>query len=179
MPRRWILTDDTRLPTPDGLPRTHAAGMGLILRQYDHADRAGLADAFGEACRARGWTFLVAGDWRLALRCGADGLHLPDYLVPRRALWKRAKPNWLVTAAAHSDGAVQRARSAGVDAILVSPVFPTRSHPGASVLGPFAAARLARTFPGPVFALGGLDGGRSRRLESLGFNGWAGIDAWL
>ncbi|MGF1453899.1 MAG: thiamine phosphate synthase [Alphaproteobacteria bacterium] len=161
-----------------GLPSGTLPDTGLILRHYDDPDRRALAAAFGQACRARGIVFLVAGDWRLALACGADGLHLPSYLVARRAAWKTARSDWIVTAAVHTMGDAMRAWRSGVDGVLVSPVFPTRSHPGAPALGPLAAARLAAAFPGPVFALGGMDEGRWRRLAPLGFAGWAGIGAW-
>jgi hypothetical protein len=45
----------------------------------------------------------------------------------------------------------------------VSPVFATRSHPGARTLGPLRAAAIARALPVPAIALGGVDERRYRR----------------
>ena len=67
---------------------------------------------------------------------------------------------------------------AGARLVFVSPVFATRSHPGARALGPLRAAAIARGLPVLWMALGGMDAGRFRRLSGLGFHGWAAIDAW-
>ena len=65
---------------------------------------------------------------------------------------------------------------ARADLVLLSPVFPTRSHPGAATLGPvrFGSMALGRR----VAALGGMDAQRFKRLRYLGAYGWAAIDAF-
>ena len=68
------------------------------------------------------------------------------------------------------------ARRHGADLILVSPVYRTRTHPGARALGPLRAARLARTAGIPAIALGGMTRERFKRMKALGFVGWAAID---
>ena len=65
---------------------------------------------------------------------------------------------------------------AGARLLFVSPVFPTRSHPGAPALGPARARRVGQGLGLPLIALGGMDARRFRRLR--GFHGWAGIDAF-
>ena len=67
----------------------------------------------------------------------------------------------------------------GADAVFVSPVFATRSHPGARGLGVVRFGLLVRGCPVPVVALGGMDARRFRRVRGLGAYGWAGIDAWM
>ncbi len=63
------------------------------------------------------------------------------------------------------------------DAVLLSPVLPTRSHPGAPVLGMVRFLLLARHSPVPVLALGGMNRAAARRLPSRGaVQGWAAID---
>jgi thiamine-phosphate pyrophosphorylase len=63
----------------------------------------------------------------------------------------------------------------GADLVFVSPVFATRSHPGARALGRTRFRSLVRDCPVPLIALGGMD---ARNARSLGTYGWAGIDAW-
>jgi thiamine-phosphate pyrophosphorylase len=63
--------------------------------------------------------------------------------------------------------------------VMVSPVFPTRSHPGAPALGAARAARIGRLAGVSVVALGGMTERRWRRVAGLGFAGWAAIDAWV
>jgi thiamine-phosphate pyrophosphorylase len=74
--------------------------------------------------------------------------------------------------------AVMVAERAGADFVFLSPVFPTRSHPGAAALGPIRFGLLARGTHVPVIALGGMDPRRAQRLEKFNVYGWAGIDAW-
>jgi thiamine-phosphate pyrophosphorylase len=63
--------------------------------------------------------------------------------------------------------------------VLLSPLFPTHSHPNWRPLPRKRAAALARLGGRRLIALGGMDGMRFRRIERLGFIGWAGISAWL
>lgn len=76
----------------------------------------------------------------------------------------------------HSIREAIAARRRKADLILVSPVYPTRTHPGARTLGPLRAAVIARAAGIPAIALGGMTRDRFRRLKRLGFVGWAAID---
>ena len=168
------MTDPERSPnvleTIAGLPR-HCM---VIFRHYEDPDRRQLARRVAALCRRRGLTLLVAADAGLAQQVGARGLHLPAHLCHRaRAL--RRRPNWLLTAAAHSEAEIVRARRQDVDVILLSPVFRSGSHPQADLLGPCRFARLVRRAGLPVVALGGVNQRTMRRLRGSGHAGVAGI----
>jgi thiamine-phosphate pyrophosphorylase len=62
--------------------------------------------------------------------------------------------------------------------ILLSPIYPTRSHPSWKPIARMRAAALARLGGRRLFALGGMDEHRFRRIARLGFVGWVGISAW-
>lgn len=79
-------------------------------------------------------------------------------------------------ATAHSLREIGMAMRAGAHAVLLSPVFATRSHPGAKVLGAVRFLMLARQSPVPVIALGGMTAARARRLP---VHGWAAIDGFV
>ena len=70
----------------------------------------------------------------------------------------------LVTVAAHSAGALIRAREAGADAAILSPVFATRSRSGNEPLGPEGFQGLTEQAKIPVYALGGVT---HRNVEQL------------
>ena len=59
-------------------------------------------------------------------------------------------------AACHDLVSLQRAQSLGFDAVMLSPVFATQTHPEANALGWEKFAEYAKTCDLPVFALGGL-----------------------
>ena len=177
LPRLILMTDSIRLPDPDAAVLALAPGSAVVLRERSRARLAVLARRLSPLCRARRIRLLVAGDWRLAREVGADGLHLPEAAIRRGpGRWRRARRrDWIVTAAAHSPIAIRLAARLGVDAVLLSPVFATASHPGARTVGPLRFARWARESPLPVYALGGIDAIHARRLRGSGAAGFAGI----
>ena len=59
--------------------------------------------------------------------------------------------------------------------ILKNFVPPYDAH----VVGRLKAAALLRLAKAPAIALGGMSPQRFKRVERLGFQGWAGIDAWI
>lgn len=140
------------------LPR----GGGVVFRHYatPEAQRRRLFARVMRVARARGLMVVRAGAW-----CGpgADGVH-------------NQRGRGMRTASAHSLAEARAAVRRGADAVFVSPVFATRSHPGGDVLGVGQAERIARLLRVPVIALGGMDSARFAELR--GFYGWAAIDAW-
>jgi thiamine-phosphate pyrophosphorylase len=103
---------------------------------------------------------LTAAEW------GADGIYgAPRALYPRRDM--------LRLATAHSLRDIGEANRLGADAVLLSPAFATRSHPGAAMLGPVRFRLLAAHSRIPVIALGGMD---QRNADRLGWPLWAAID---
>lgn len=96
---------------------------------------------------------LVNGDESIALHVGADGVHLQAGQLKQY----RARPKTgLVGASCHNREELLRAAKLGVDFVVLSPVLPTPSHPGATTLGWQRFAELCLDLPMPVFALGGM-----------------------
>ncbi|SDB64463.1 thiamine phosphate synthase [Belnapia rosea] len=175
-PRLVLVGDPVRLPDPRGAAARLPAGAAVLARGLSPAVLRGLA----ALARQRRLVLLVGGDGRLALRHGA-GLHVPD----RRAvagllpfLQGRRRRGLLLTAAAHGRAGLARARRLRADAVLLSPVFPTRSHPGAPALGPLRWAALARRAGRPVLGLGGIGGPTAGRLPRWAA-GLAAIEGFL
>ena len=113
---------------------------------------------------------LLAGSPGEARAWGADGSHGRARPRPARS--------GLQSASAHDVREIRTAERNGAALIFLSPVFPTRSHPGAAPLGRVRFGLLARQTGLPVIALGGMDARRARSLMALGIYGWAAIDAW-
>ncbi|MDR3505337.1 MAG: thiamine phosphate synthase [Acidocella sp.] len=154
LPPLWFFTDSLRAPDPLAVIAALPLGLcGVVFRHDDAPGRVALGKQVARLCRARRLALVVAGDARLAAALGA-GLHLRG---GRQTGWVR--PPGLRTASVHNAVQAVRARRAGVDAVFISPVFLTASHPGAAVLGALGWRRLAR-FARPVipFALGGISG---------------------
>lgn len=172
-PCLMAMTEPGRTRDPAALAARLPRGAALTYRPFGAPDRVAVARALRGATRRRGVIFLIGADVDLAERVGADGVHLPERDARRAAAIKRRRPGWIVTAAAHSPQAIRRARRA--DAVLLSPIFPTRSPRSGAAIGLVRAARWARSGrPAATLALGGVTMGQMRRLR--GFAGVAGID---
>lgn len=169
MPALILVTDERRLPDPAPVLARLPAGAGVLLRHYDAADRPILARRLASQARARRLCLLVAGvDWRLAAAVGAVGVHLPEGAARRLAdpglrLWQRR--GHVLSVACHEPRALAQAARIGADAALLSPVFPTASHPGAATLGATRFALWARRAGLPVLALGGVNRRTARGLR--------------
>lgn len=159
-PTLWLMTDERadlwasvrRLPP----------GAGIVFRHYatDPAERRRLFRGLRQATRAKRLVLVRAGAMPLPGEMGVHG----------------RSGRGLVTWPAHTRAEALAGARAGATLLFVSPVFPTRSHPGAPALGPARGARIGRGLDVGVVALGGMNARRFRRLR--GFHGWAAIDAW-
>lgn len=78
----------------------------------------------------------------------------------------------------HSMRELTQARLRRTPLILISPVYPTPSHPNWEPLRRMRAAALARLAGRSPVALGGMNEKRFRSVQTLGFVAWAGIGAW-
>jgi len=169
LPPLILMTDDERLPDPLRAAAALPRGSAVIVRARDAMRRRALAAAILPIVRRRNLCLLIAADPMLALACGADGVHLPETRIGDAARL-RARHRFIITAAAHSLSALRKA--GWVDAIVLSPAFPTASHPARAALGPLRAGMIARGAIVPVYALGGID-----HRNAGGLSGFAGIAA--
>lgn len=169
LPQLWLVSDqrnDAVLePALAKLPR----GSGFVFRHYHlpPGRRRGRFDELAGLARRHGHVVVLSGGARTARGWGADGIYAaPDKLGP-------LSTGLLRLATAHSLKEIGQANRAGADAVLLSPVFATRSHPGARTLGPLRFHLLARHANAPVIALGGMT---QRGADRLDWPLWAAID---
>ena len=173
LPALLAFTDPARTPDPVALARSLPRGAALVYRAFGAPDALATARRLKAVAKARGLVLLIGADARLAARAGADGLHLPERLAGRSPRLRR--PGWLVTAAAHS---VRAARVPGVDAVVVSAVFPSNSPSAGAPLGPARLALMVRAAGRPVYALGGVTRKTARRLLPTGVVGIAAVEGF-
>ncbi len=178
LPTVLVMTDEKRLPDPVAVAQVMPQTWGLIVRHYDHPDRAALAQYTATVCRARGVVCLIAGDWRLADRVGADGVHMPEGLLHSGScaplkLWCRRGKH--LTVSAHGRDGLRRAAALSVDAVLLSTVATTVSHPDHKPMGRLRYAAVVQSRTMSVYALGGMTLAHGQQISALGGAGIAGI----
>lgn len=127
-------------------------------------------------CRRREAALLLNAAPALVCDLGADGVHLDSRRLAACA--ERPLPaRFLVGASAHSAADLAQAARIGADFAVLGPVAPTQSHPGQAPLGWPRFAELALESALPVYALGGLGRGDTRRAFEAGAQGIAAIRA--
>jgi thiamine-phosphate pyrophosphorylase len=151
----------------------------VVFRAFGAPDAEAQGRRLAGIARERRLILLVGADGRLAARIGAHGVHLPEQLADRAGPMTRARPDWIVTAAAHSLGAARRAARAGADAAVVSAVFPSRSPSAGAPIGTIRLAALTRAAGLPVYALGGVTNETARRLKDAGLVGLAAVEGLM
>ena len=168
-PHIWLISDARNDAGLEAALKRLPRGSGLIYRHYHLAPAARRTrfERLARIARSFGHLVILAGGAAEARAWGADG----SYGVPSRLI---RGPRAIRLAAVHSLRELAHARRA--DAVLLSPVFQTRSHPGGAALGAVRFLLLARHSRHPVIALGGMSHARARQL---GTPRWAAIDGLI
>jgi len=167
-PDIWLISDARNDAVLESALAGLQRGDGFVFRHY-HLDadrRLARFRKLARIARSRGIVTAWAGSPAEARRHGADAVYAP----PKRL----ARAHGLLrVATVHGLRELAQAHRAQADLIMISPVFATRSHPGAGTLGPVRARLLARHAQVPVVMLGGMDARRARQTVP---HGWAAID---
>jgi 8-oxo-dGTP diphosphatase len=160
-----------RLPSVYAITDAAGRGMDRALRDLDAALAQGLrliqvrepqlspsdlrrfTSSVVQRAHAAGARVLVNADVVLAHECCADGVHLKSAQL--RALRERPSAA-LVAASCHGREELELACALGADFVVLGPLAPTLTHPGAEVLGWDRFTQLVRGYALPVFALGGM-----------------------
>jgi thiamine-phosphate pyrophosphorylase len=163
-----LMTDermgDALWPALKALPR----GSGVMFRHYGlpPRERRALFERVRRVTARRRLVLFLAGSPREASGWRADGVHGRSPQRSSRPLFRSAP--------VHDRRELLAAADA--DLRLVSPVYPTRSHPGARALGVVGLGLLLGSERRGVVALGGMTRQRARALRKLGITRWAAID---
>ncbi|MCJ2178628.1 thiamine phosphate synthase [Novosphingobium album (ex Hu et al. 2023)] len=167
LPPIWLVSDARNDAVLERALARLPRGSGLIYRHYHlpPEQRRARFRTLARAARRRGHCVVLSGSAWEAKGWGADGA----YGAPSRLVYG---PATLRLVTVHSLRELAKAHRARADAVLISPVFPTRSHPGAPVLGPLRFRLLAERARVPAIALGGMTAHRARAFS---LRKWAAI----
>jgi len=153
------------------------AGLRLVqIREPNlSADiREGFAREAMSLAHQHGARVLVNADIALAIKLGADGVHLPSAQLMQLS----TRPDLpLVAASCHNAREIARAGELELDFAVLGPVRETASHPTVAGIGWNAFATLIENSTLPVYALGGLQSSDTETARQVGAHGIAAIRA--
>lgn len=169
LPNLWLLSDARNDVVLEARLGEFREPVGFVFRHYHlaPAQRFARFERLARIARREGHLVILSDSTLTAREWGADGVYgAPLSIYPTRG-------DMVTIATVHDMREMAQANRIGADAIMLSPVFPTRSHPGGSVLGPARFRTLANHAQMPVIALGGMTATKARQLD---WDRWAAID---
>ena len=173
VPTCWLMTDARLGPQIAAIIATMPPRSAVVVRPYaiDRDGAHALIRSIRRVSRAKRHLLLFAGSGD-PVRQGFDARHGGH---PPSQSSHSAAP---LSVAVHNAREACRARRSGANFILISPIWPTRSHPGTAAIGHRTLAIFAAQAGAAAIALGGMDAKRFRAARRFGAQGWAAIDAW-
>lgn len=168
LPSLWLLSDERNDAKLEWAIATLPKRSAFVFRHnfLKRKQRRKRFDELASIVRAGEHLLILADAIEVAADWGADGIYGPPTKMGRREGMRRI-------ATAHNAREIHHANRNGADALFLSPVFPTRSHPGEGCLGPTLFHELAARSEIPVIALGGMN---AERAAQLGCERWGAID---
>jgi len=127
------------------------------------------ATAWRTLCDTHGALLWINDRPDLALRAGADGVHVGQDDMSVAAARAAGGPHLLVGLSTHSPGQLEAGIEASADQLSVGPVWETPTKPGRPATGlDYVRAAAALRPPAPWFAIGGIDGGNVDEVAAAG-----------
>jgi thiamine-phosphate pyrophosphorylase len=121
------------------------------------AELVAAGERIGELCRARGVPFVVNDRPDLAVRVGADGVHLGQDDAAVEEVRARFGDALAIGVSTHSVEQVAAAEASSADYYAVGPVWETPTKPGRPAVGLELVRHAASVASKPWFAIGGID----------------------
>lgn len=182
LPPYYLITPDPEKEGEQFLARLEAsllAGVKLVqlrAKSLPPDEYRTFASEVAGLCRRFGATLLLNGAADTVVEVGAAGLHLSAselLSLSQRPLGQDFK----LSASCHNASELAHACNIGVDFVVLSPVMPTNTHPGAKTLGWQSFEKLLAAVTVPVFALGGMTLEDLPKAQRAGGQGVAAIGA--
>ncbi len=150
----------------------------VVLRMRDASGEhwSRLLDAI-EPLRAEGLHVLASRRLDIARAWDLDGVHLAADSVPVEVARRWLPDSAWIGYSAHCAKEAQRVAAQGASYVTVSPIYPTKSKPGARARGQSWLNEVTSGLDIPVLALGGITAERVPEMLSAGASGVAAVSA--
>lgn len=151
----------------------------LQIREKNLAQEAFLEEAreLKDLCAQFHVPFVVNDSVEIAVRSGADGVHVGQSDIKGRNIREMIGPEGILGISAGTVEEARKAEQAGADYIGVGAVFGTATKKDARNLSVEKLREISASVSIPVVAIGGINRGNVRELSGSGVDGIAVISA--
>ena len=157
--------------------RGGATCVQLREKHLDETDLLAEAQQIGQLCRHYGVPFLLNDNVPLALRCGADGVHVGQGDMNAAAVRRLAGPGFIVGVSAHNVAEARQAVADGASYLGVGAAFATSTKADARPLSRETLRDICAAVELPVVAIGGITRANLLELSGCGVDGVALVSA--
>jgi len=180
LPCLYFFTDPVRTPHPEEITAHLPEGAAIVYRHFGDRHAPAHARVLQALAQEKGLYLLIGNDVDLMREVGADGVHLSESRLAEATALRRLYPQMWLTAACHAPETMKQPAIAALDALFISPVFPSQSPSAAdkSALGLKGITAFCDLSPVPVMGLGGITTDNAERLTTSGLSGFGAIEAF-
>ena len=149
------------------------------LREKELDEEQFLAEAveIRALCKSHGVPFIVNDNVDIAIRCGADGVHVGQEDMKADDVRRRVGENMMIGVSAHTVEEARRAVENGADYLGAGAVFSTSTKTNVGSM-PFETLRdICQVVEIPVVAIGGISRKNIMELSGSGVDGVAVVSA--
>jgi thiamine-phosphate pyrophosphorylase len=157
----------------------HGGVTCIQLREKELSDNELFAEAKAllKICRPYGVPLIINDNWQVALRCGADGVHVGIEDAPVSEIRSLAGENFVIGATAKTIHQAQHAEASGADYLGVGAVFPSPTKKNAERITPDMLRDICSSVRIPVCAIGGISKDNLSQIKGCGQAGIAVVSA--
>jgi len=157
----------------------HGGVTCVQLREKDITERELLAEArlLLSVCRPYGIPLIINDNWQVALRSGADGVHVGIEDAPVSDIRSSAGERFIIGATAKTIHQAQFAEASGADYLGVGAVFPSPTKQNALRITPDMLSDICASVRIPVCAIGGISKDNVSTIKGCGQAGIAVVSA--
>ena len=151
----------------------------LQLREKDMPEDEFLAEALEvkKLCREYNIPFIIDDNVDLAIKCGADGVHVGQSDMEAGNARKLLGPDMIMGVSAQTVEQAVKAEKEGADYLGVGAVFSTSTKPDADDVSHEELKKICENVSIPVVAIGGISRKNIMELSGTGVDGVAIISA--
>lgn len=182
--RLYAVTDRAWAENEDALLRQIEdavdGGASIVQLREKHLDDDAFlkeAERFVALCRRKGAVSIINDNAEIALRAGADGVHIGQEDLEAGAARALLGPDKIIGVSAHSVEEALRAQAAGADYLGVGAAFATGTKADAKPISRETIRAITAAVDIPVAAIGGITRENILALSGCGLDGAAVVSA--
>ncbi len=173
----WLKEGESLLSVTEEVLKNGATFLQIREKDLDEAAFEEEAEKLRSLCAGYNVPFVVNDSVEIALRCGADGVHVGQSDIRGRDIRAMIGPDKILGISAGTVEQAKAAEAAGADYIGVGAVFATGTKKNAKNISMEAFRDISDSVTIPVVAIGGINAENMMELKGSGADGVAVVSA--